>query len=91
MTDFDAKLIPYLDDAARVTRWPARSRHKADQDIILQYLTTKFALNQRYTEREVNDLLKQWHTFADWALLRRELYSRGYLNRHKDGSAYWRV
>ena len=41
------------------------------------------------TEREVNEVLKQWHTFEDWALLRRELFMYKFLKRYKDGTQYW--
>ena len=34
-------------------------------------------------------LLLQHHTFGDPALLRRELFERGLVDRVKDGSAYW--
>ena len=44
-----------------------------------------------YTEKEVNAILNRCHTFEDWALLRRELFERGYLNRERDGSTYWRT
>ncbi|MEM6280624.1 MAG: DUF2087 domain-containing protein [Chloroflexota bacterium] len=81
-------LQKYMDDADRITRWPTR-KNKSDRALVLAYLATKFEAGTTYTEREVNDVLKQWHTFEDWALLRRELYEGGYLNREKDGSAYW--
>ncbi|MFW5690904.1 MAG: DUF2087 domain-containing protein [Chloroflexota bacterium] len=38
----------------------------------------------------VNDLLNRWHTFEDWAVLRRELVDRRMLCRARDGSVYWR-
>jgi len=30
-----------------------------------------------------------WHTFGDWALLRREMYDLDIFHREKDGSTYW--
>lgn len=83
-------LAAYLDEDGRVTRWATR-RNKADQDLILAYLAEQFDTDTEYTERDVNAILKQWHTFEDWALLRRELFERGYLNRTKDGATYWRT
>lgn len=80
----------YLDDDGRITRWPGK-KHVADQEVILAYLADKFEVGRNYTEREVNAILKQYHTFADWALLRRELFERGYLNRLADGTQYWRT
>ncbi|MEL6397962.1 MAG: DUF2087 domain-containing protein [Cyanobacteria bacterium J06607_6] len=42
-----------------------------------------------YSERQINELLGRHHTFGDPALLRRELFERGLVDRVKDGSAYW--
>lgn len=81
-------LDAYLDEQGRITRWAA-GRNKGDQNLILAYLATKFEAECTYTEREVNAILKAWHTFEDWALLRRELFERGYLDREKDGTRYW--
>ncbi|MEL6148492.1 MAG: DUF2087 domain-containing protein [Chloroflexota bacterium] len=84
----DNPLQKYTDDEGRITRWPTR-KSKGDQALVLAYLATKFDADATYTERDVNAVLKHWHTFEDWALLRRELFERGYLNREKDGSVYW--
>lgn len=78
----------YLDEEGRVTRWPGR-KHKQDQEVILDYLASKFTPGKRYHERDVNAILSQFHTFEDWAMLRRELFERGYFNRTKDGAVYW--
>jgi len=45
---------------------------------------------RRFTEREINALLNQRHTFQDAALLRRFLCDLGYLERTRDGREYWR-
>ena len=82
-------LARYLDEDGRVTRW-ATNKNKPHKELIIAYLATKFEHGKQYHEREVNEILKQWHTFEDWAMLRRELFVRGYLGRLKDGSAYWR-
>lgn len=84
------RLHTYLDAAGRVTRWPTR-KNKADIPLILAYLADKFEVGRLYTEREINAVLQQFHTFEDWALLRRELFERGYLNREKNGATYWRT
>lgn len=65
---------------------PAKQRKK---QLVLSYLAEKFEVEKLYSEREVNALLKEWHTFEDPATLRRELYDRRFLNRTPDGSAYW--
>ena len=47
-------------------------------------------LFRSYTEKEVNALLDERHTFGDFFLLRRELCDSGLLQRERDGSRYWR-
>lgn len=59
------------------------------QQLALSYLASKFEADREYTEKEVNALLKQWHTFSDWAMLRRDLVDAGFLNRDKNGGLYW--
>jgi hypothetical protein len=78
----------FLDSKGRVTTWPARPR---DQKTIIDYLASKFIVGREYTEREVNDILNQWHTYQDHAILRRELFSARLLDRTPDGARYWRT
>jgi len=75
----------FLDGEGRLQQWP--TKHK-DQLLVLAYLATRFEYDVSYTEAEVNEVLKQWHTFSDWALLRRELFDREFLDRNLDGSNY---
>jgi hypothetical protein len=57
---------------------------------VLEWLADAFECDVQYTEREVNERLDRRHTFQDRALLRRELFENGFLDRTRDGSAYWR-
>lgn len=91
MTQDDNRIHHYLDADGRVMRFPISKKNRKDQPYILEYLSEKFEIDKVYTEHEVNDILKQWHTFGDWALLRREMFDRGYINRSQDCSAYWRT
>lgn len=75
----------FLDGEGRVTQFPARRKK---QLAALQYLAEKFTSGRVYTEREVNEVLLNWHTFRDPATLRRELYVFHFLNRTPDGRAY---
>lgn len=54
---------------------------------VLRWLATKFEPGVQYTEREVNDILTQYH--ADYARLRRELVNFRFLAREGGGGAYW--
>ena len=77
-----------VDAEGRVTRWPRKS---AERDYVLSYLIEKFTAGQEYQEVEVNAILKRFHTFGDWALLRRELYESRRLDRDPRSGVYWRM
>ena len=76
----------FLDERGRLTAFPAERKTKI---YTLCYLAEKFERDKKYTEKEVNEVLKAWHTFDDPATLRRELYDYKFLDREKDGSVYW--
>lgn len=80
------ELKRFQDDEGRITLFPSKTRNKI---IALLYLSTKFEQGIAYTEKEINDIIELNHTFQDKWLLRRELVDRGFLQRKKDGSAYW--
>ncbi len=84
MIDYNI-LNRFLDDQNRVTVWPAKPANKS---LILDYLVTKFEINRVYREKEVNEILNAWHTFEDWAVLRRALIDEGYMTRDINGYEY---
>jgi hypothetical protein len=84
----DQRLTRFLSPDGQLLLWPSRP---ADKELACAYLADKFAVGHAYTEIEVNELLKLWHTFGDWPLLRRELYERGYLDRDPAGQEYRRT
>jgi hypothetical protein len=81
------ELRPFVDERGRLFRWPSRQRV---QRMAVELLATHFEAGREYTEQEVNFLLLEWHTFGDWAMLRRMLYDWKHLDREPDGSRYWR-
>lgn len=84
-----ADMLPrFLDDAGRLRQWPAK---RTVQLIVLAYLAAKFDKDTIYTEQQVNDILNTWHTYGDWATLRRALVDYQFLVRKRDGSAYRRA
>jgi hypothetical protein len=87
--DYTLELKNYLDDQERLKEWPSKRNRGRFQQLALEYLASKFEPDLYYTEKEVNALLNQHHTFGDPALLRRELFERGLVDRVRDGSAYW--
>jgi hypothetical protein len=54
---------------------------------ILRWLVTKFDPDKRYTEKEVNEIIKQYN--SDTSGLRRDLIDTGLMARETGGRAYW--
>ena len=79
------KLINELD---RIIRWPKKS---SDKEIVIKWLSKKFKFEQQYSEKEINKIIEDYHSFKDTPLLRRELVSQKFLDRKNDGSVYWRI
>lgn len=79
------ELERFLDTNGRLIQWPAKH---ANKQLVVAYLSSKFELSKIYHERDVNEILKQWHTFSDWPLLRRSLVDYGYLTRNRDSTEY---
>ena len=75
----------FMDGEGRITIFPSKRKMKS---YVLFYLAEKFEADTQYTEKEINELLKQWHTFSDPATLRRELYMYHFLDRSDDGKTY---
>ena len=86
MVNITDEIKNFLDDSGRLMRYPAKRKR---QIYALFYLASKFEPDKRYTEKEVNEILNKWHTFKDWAMLRRDLYDCRFLNRKADCSEYW--
>jgi biotin operon repressor len=57
-------------------------------DAVLRHIVRAFEPGQRYSEKEVNQVLSKYH--KDTASLRRELVGARLLQRESDGSQYWR-
>jgi hypothetical protein len=68
--------------------WPSKNKDRA---LFLSFLAEQFELNKIYSEKEVNQIINNLHSFNDVALLRRELYMNKYLDRKLDGSKYWKM
>ena len=75
----------FLDGDGKLTAFPAKRKMKL---YTLLYLAQKIEADMDYSEREINDILLDWHTFADPATLRRELYDYNFLDRSRDGKVY---
>lgn len=84
-TSIQGNLKSFLDAQGKLTAFPAKRKRKL---YALFYLAEKFQPDTVYTEQQVNELLLSWHTFADPATLRRELYDYHFLDRSPDGREY---
>ena len=80
-------IATFLDDEGRIKQLPARGEAKR---AVLAYLAEKFSCDRDYTQKEVNAIISNWHTFGDYFLLRRELIDAEFLCRVRDGSRYWK-
>jgi hypothetical protein len=84
--DIVKEVSNYLDDQGRLKLFPAKKKNKI---LCLMYLSTKFEPGITYTEKQVNEIIDNYHSFQDKWLLRRELIDKGFMERLTDGSKYW--
>lgn len=78
----------FLDDQGRVTKWPSKQLLKVE---VIKYIGEKFEDDRIYTEKEVNAIISDWHTYGDYFMLRRGIIEMGIMNRTRDGAHYWKV
>ncbi len=87
LDSYDRKVISnYSLPDGRLKTIPAQRKKL---DAILHFVIRSFTFGDRFTERQVNEILRKFH--EDTATLRRELIGAGLLARSTDGREYWRV
>jgi predicted transcriptional regulator len=80
---YDRKIInDFVSSDGKIKAIPAQ-RKKVD--VLLNFIIKSFELDLRYSEKQVNEILKTY--FEDFATLRRELIDAKYLAR--DHGEYW--
>ena len=84
--DLPRELRPFMDEQGRLKQWPTKQK---TQRMAIANLAAHFEPGRIYNEAQVNELLNEWHTFEDWALLRRVMFDWRVLDRESDGSRYW--
>lgn len=67
-----------------LSEFPLKEKRKV---AVLTQLAKRFDPNKKYTEKEVNEILKA--AYDDYVTLRRYLIEYGFMDRHRDGSLYW--
>ena len=75
----------FLDAEGRLTAYPAKRKMKLHA---LSYMAGFFEQGRVYTEKEVNALLNEHHTYGDPATLRRELFNHRFISRDDYGREY---
>jgi len=81
-------MTKFINEIEGIICWPKK---RSDKQIVIEWLSSKFRFEKRYSEKEVNKIIDVHHSFNDIALLRRELISRRFLRRKDDGSIYWKA
>ncbi|MET3697565.1 transcriptional regulator [Bacillus oleivorans] len=64
--------------------FPSKEKRKI---IVLQQILKRFDVNKKYTEREVNEVIKTAH--PDFATIRRYFIEYGFMDRNKECTQYW--
>ncbi|WP_066498610.1 DUF2087 domain-containing protein [Abyssisolibacter fermentans] len=83
-----AKFKNFLDKDGKVKAWPAKYNLKIK---VLEYIADKFECDRFYSEKEVNEIINQWHSFGDYLMIRRGMIDYQLLARTNDGKKYWKV
>ena len=68
----------------KLTTFPSKEKRKI---IVLQKIINYFSYSNTYTEKDINDILK--NIYDDYVTIRRYLIQYGFMDRNKDGSQYW--
>ncbi len=79
-------LANYFKDGldGKIETIPSKEKRKI---ILLQHIVKRFDQTKKYSEKEINEVLKGIH--ADYVSLRRYLIEYGFFDRNNDGSEYW--
>lgn len=86
MDKYIEKLKRYYDSDNKLTQYPSKRPMRM---IALATIAEKFESEKKYTEKEVNEIIKASIVFSDVELVRRELFQYKFLGRLRDGSEYW--
>jgi predicted transcriptional regulator len=88
---FERKVLRDFFEGERLKEIPTghQQRGPKKREIVLRWLANRFQHGVKYTEREVNEILKRHH--PDTATLRRELVAGGYGLMTRDKGVYWRL
>lgn len=90
--EIDNKVIDRVarcfDREGRLLRWPSK---RGDQLMALWVVWSYLPDDGQMSEAEVSAMLRDWHDYEDYALLRRELCDLDLLRRTPDGRVYRKI
>lgn len=81
------KLSVFYDSEGRLAQYPKK---RTLRTIALTRIANCFDRDRRYSEKEVNAIIRENISFSDIELIRRELIDQRLMGRLGDGSEYWR-
>ena len=84
---YQKKMDAYYDPQGRLSQYPTKRPMRV---MALTKIAACFEFGRKYTEKEVNETIKQNISFSDVELVRREMFQLKLIGRLRDGSAYWR-
>ena len=85
--EYQHKLAVYYDEEGRLTQYPGK---RPLRELALLKIADCFEPDRKYTEKEVNEIIRENISFSDVELIRREMFQSKLLGRLRDGSQYWR-
>lgn len=80
------KIASYYDSEGRLLQYPSK---KPMRIIALIKIIEQIDMDRKYTEKEINEIIRQNIAFTDIELIRREMFQYRLIGRLRDGSEYW--
>lgn len=84
--EFDKIIRSYFKEGPEgpLSSFPTKEKRRV---AVLKHLMQRFAPDRKYSEKEVNEIIKA--AYHDYVTLRRNLIEYGFMDREADGSVYW--
>lgn len=86
MEKYYKKIENYYDSQGLLKQYPSKRPMRI---IALAKIADQFEKDKIYSEKQVNEIVRNAILFEDIELVRRELFQHEMINRKRDGSEYW--
>ena len=83
---YQEKMRRYYEGGGKLIQYPQKRPMRI---LALLKIAEQFEYGKQYTEKEVNEKIKESIAFNDVEMVRRELFEYKFLGRQRDGSSYW--